>query len=58
MMCMHYRAYKSSCLNDRHCPNAAKDRDGHKFCMTRGDFTIQTAIRAEKRPVTVVDNGD
>jgi len=55
MMCMHYRAYKSSCLNDRHCPNAAKDRDGHKVCMTRGEFTIQTAIRAEKRPVTGIE---
>ena len=57
--CMHFRAYRSSCLNDGFCPNRDKDADGHKFCKTLGIIKIQTSINMYRDSTRIVrDNGD
>ena len=59
LRCMHYRIYRSSCLNDGKCANQARDYDGHKYCKTDGIIQIQTSINIYREStITRRDNGD
>ena len=49
--CMHYRAYKWTCLNDGKCKNQKRDDAGHKYCGTQGKMDIQTSINAYREAV-------
>jgi DNA-directed RNA polymerase subunit N (RpoN/RPB10) len=58
LSCIHFRAYKSSCLNDGKCPNRSVDEFGHKYCTTRGFISVQTSINIFRYAPKRRDNGD
>jgi hypothetical protein len=49
--CLHFRAYKWSCVNDGKCKNQRSDDTGHKYCITRGKMDIQTSINAYREAI-------
>ncbi len=57
--CIHFRAYKWTCVNTGDCQNRKTDDVGHKYCSTRGIISIQTSINNYRNAsVTRRDNGD